>query len=84
MKTTIDKAGRVVIPARLRERAGLAPGTELDVRLEDGSILLVRHVPRPKLVRVKGRWVARPTAPHAKRPPVDLAALVEEERSRWP
>ena len=29
MRTTIDKAGRVVIPAALRERAGLTPGSEL-------------------------------------------------------
>ncbi|MBI2222974.1 MAG: AbrB/MazE/SpoVT family DNA-binding domain-containing protein, partial [Acidobacteria bacterium] len=29
MRTTIDKAGRVVIPAVIRERAGLRPGTPL-------------------------------------------------------
>lgn len=26
MRTTIDKAGRIVIPRELRERVGLAPG----------------------------------------------------------
>ncbi|OHU94748.1 AbrB/MazE/SpoVT family DNA-binding domain-containing protein [Mycobacterium talmoniae] len=31
MKTTIDKAGRVVIPKSMRDRHGLAPGTELEV-----------------------------------------------------
>jgi AbrB family looped-hinge helix DNA binding protein len=41
MKTTIDKAGRVVIPATLRERAGLKPGSELEVFLDDISIRLV-------------------------------------------
>jgi AbrB family looped-hinge helix DNA binding protein len=84
MRTTIDKAGRVVIPAAIRIRAGLAPGTELDVSIEDGSVRLVRRVPGPKLVRVGKRLVARPTAPAAKLPDVDFAALVAEERARWP
>jgi AbrB family looped-hinge helix DNA binding protein len=82
MKTTIDKAGRVVIPAPIRMRAGLRPGTELDVIVDDVSVRLIRRVPGPRLVRVGRRLVARPTA--ADRPSVDLAALVEEERNRWP
>jgi AbrB family looped-hinge helix DNA binding protein len=31
VKTTIDKAGRVVIPKQLRDRHRLAPGTEVDI-----------------------------------------------------
>ena len=84
MRTTIDKAGRVVIPAQLRERLGLLPGTELEVVVEDFSIRLVRTAPGPKLVRVGNRWVARPTVAADDRPRVDLARLVEEERDRWP
>lgn len=84
MKTTIDKAGRVVIPAPIRTRAGLRPGTTVDVLLDDLSVRLVRHVPRPRLVRVGGRLVARPTVAAKDRPDVDVAALVEEERNRWP
>ena len=38
MSTTIDAAGRVVIPKALRDRAGLAPGTEVDFRYHDGAI----------------------------------------------
>jgi AbrB family looped-hinge helix DNA binding protein len=84
MKTTIDKAGRVVIPAPLRERAGLAPGTEVEVTLEDSGLRLERTAPPPRLVRVGRRLVARPTAPAETRPAIDIAALVEEERNRWP
>jgi AbrB family looped-hinge helix DNA binding protein len=84
MKTTIDKAGRVVVPAPLREKAGLRPGTELDVILEDGGIRLIRRVSGPRLERAGSRWVARPTVPTSKLPEVDVAALVEEERNRWP
>ena len=38
MKTTIDAAGRLVIPKKLREQAGLEPGMELEVRYCDGRI----------------------------------------------
>jgi AbrB family looped-hinge helix DNA binding protein len=82
MRTTIDKAGRVVIPAVIRARAGLTPGTEIEVSIEDGSVRLVRKVPGPKLVRVGKRLVARPTVPAAKLPRVDFSRLVAEERAQ--
>jgi AbrB family looped-hinge helix DNA binding protein len=84
MKATIDKAGRVVIPASIRERAGLVAGAELDVTLEDSAIRLERVAPGPRLVKVGRRLVARPTVASQARPVVDVAALVEEERNRWP
>ncbi len=84
MKTTIDKAGRVVIPAQIRERAGFKPGTELEVVLDDVSVRLIRRVPGPKLVRVDKRLVARPSVPTARLPRLDLADLIERERDRWP
>ena len=84
MKTTIDKAGRVVIPASIRERAGFKPGTELEVIMDDVSVRLIRRVPGPKLVRIGKRLVARPTVSTAKLPHLDLAELVSQERNRWP
>ena len=84
MKATIDKAGRVVIPAPLRERAGLAAGTEVEITFEDSGLRLERTAPAPRLVRVGRRLVARPTAPADTRPSIDVAALIEEERNRWP
>jgi AbrB family looped-hinge helix DNA binding protein len=84
MRTTMDKAGRVVIPAAARAKVGLRPGAALDVLVDEGSIRLVRAVPRPKLVRVGKRLVARPTADPKRLPPVDVAQLIEEERNRWP
>jgi len=84
MRTTIDKAGRVVIPAAARAIVGLRPGAALDVLVDEGSIRLVRAVPRPKLVRIGKRLVARPTADPKSLPSVDVAQLIEEERNRWP
>lgn len=84
MRSTIDKAGRVVIPAPLRERAGLAPGTTLEISADETGVRIERVAPGPKLVRIGKRLVARPTAPAQTRPSVDIAALVDEERNRWP
>ncbi|MDH4345617.1 MAG: AbrB/MazE/SpoVT family DNA-binding domain-containing protein [Thermoleophilia bacterium] len=38
MKTTIDKAGRIVIPKPMRDELGLRGGTEVEVELVDGHI----------------------------------------------
>ena len=84
MRTTIDRAGRVVIPAILRERAGLAAGAEIEMTYEDSAIRLERVAAGPKLVRAGRRLVARATSPPETRPVVDVEALVEAERSRWP
>ena len=84
MRTTIDKAGRVVIPAALRERARLTPGAELEIVEDETGIRLERVAPGPKLVKVGRRLVARPTVPADQRPTLDIAAVIEEERNRWP
>lgn len=84
MRTTIDKAGRVVIPAQLREAAGLNAGTVLEVTADETGIRLERVAPGPRLVKVGRRLVARPTEAAEARVSVDLASLVEEERNRWP
>jgi AbrB family looped-hinge helix DNA binding protein len=84
MRTTIDRAGRVVIPAQVRERAGLRPGTELEITEDELGVRLERVAPGPKLVKVGRRLVARPTASPESRPVLDIASLVEEERNRWP
>jgi AbrB family looped-hinge helix DNA binding protein len=49
MRTTIDAAGRLVVPKRLREELGFAPGTELDVRAVDGHL----EVAIPSRVRLE-------------------------------
>jgi AbrB family looped-hinge helix DNA binding protein len=84
MRTTIDKAGRVVIPAALRERAGLTPGAELEITPDELGIRLERVAAAPRLMKVGRRVVARPTGAADKRPVVDVALLIEEERNRWP
>jgi AbrB family looped-hinge helix DNA binding protein len=55
MRTTIDKAGRLVIPKQLRDQLGLRPGhVELTA---DGAALRVVPVHDDNLVEVDGRLV---------------------------
>jgi AbrB family looped-hinge helix DNA binding protein len=84
MRTTIDKAGRVVIPASIRERAGFTAGSELRITEDDTGIRLERVASGPRLVKVGRRLVARPTVDRDARPAVDIGALIEHERDRWP
>ena len=55
MRTTIDKAGRLVIPKTLRDRVGLAPG-EVEITA-DGAGLRVEPVSGESLVERDGRLV---------------------------
>jgi AbrB family looped-hinge helix DNA binding protein len=60
MITTMDQAGRLVIPSEIRREAALQPGTPLEVRCRDGVIEIE---PQPLAVTLerKGRLlVARP------------------------
>lgn len=74
----------MVIPAAIREMAGLTAGTALEVTADDTGVRIERVAPGPKLVRIGKRLVARPTAPAETRPQIDPAALIEDERNRWP
>lgn len=74
----------MVIPAPIRDRAGLSPGSLLEVTEDDLGIRLQRVAAGPRLVKIGRRLVARPTVAADDRPAVDIAALVEEERNRWP
>ena len=56
MKTTIDVAGRLVIPKEIRQEAGLKPGMLLDVRWRAGRIEL-EPAPLPVKLVQKGRLV---------------------------
>jgi AbrB family looped-hinge helix DNA binding protein len=36
----VDAKGRVVLPKSIRERLGIAPGTEVEIREEDGKAVV--------------------------------------------
>ncbi len=60
MITTIDAAGRLVIPGPIRREAALEPGVPLEVRWRDG-IIEIEPQPIPVVLEPRGRLlVARP------------------------
>jgi AbrB family looped-hinge helix DNA binding protein len=60
MRTTIDKAGRVVIPRPLRERIGLTGGGEVEVEL-DGAGVRIEPVSGDELREEGGLLFIPPT-----------------------
>ncbi len=59
MRSTIDKAGRLVIPKPLRDRVGLQPG-EVEIEV-DGAALRVEPVAGGPLERRDG-WLVIPSS----------------------
>ena len=60
MKTTIDGAGRIVVPKAIREALGLQGGTPVEISLEDGRIAIVPAHPAGRLRREGGLLVYEP------------------------
>lgn len=76
MITTIDSAGRLVIPKDVRREAGLEPGMPLEVRLREGRIE-IEPAPLAVTLERRGRFlVAVPKEPV----PTLTSEMVEETR----
>lgn len=75
----IDKAGRIVVPKKLREALHLTPGTRLRVERLGDRLMLGQDFPEPKLEMVDGLWVMN-GGPRLDT--VDVNALIDEQRER--
>ena len=56
MKTTIDGAGRVIVPKKIREAVQLEAGSEIDVRVEDG-IIQMEPIAAPAKFKKRGHLI---------------------------
>jgi AbrB family looped-hinge helix DNA binding protein len=54
MKTTIDKAGRLVVPKRLRDQFHLLPGTEIEITADRDGIRVRPRDSEPSLILEHG------------------------------
>jgi AbrB family looped-hinge helix DNA binding protein len=63
MRTTIDSAGRIVVPKALRDALQLKPGQPLEVRAEDGRLEIEVAAAPVKLVKRGKGVVAVPEKP---------------------
>lgn len=76
MTITIDRAGRIVVPKRLRERFNLIAGTELEIDASGEYLRLRRVGTEPALARKKGILVHHGDG----RATLDVAAFIRAER----
>jgi len=60
MRRTIDAAGRIVIPLELRRAAGIEPGVVLDLRLENGAVVIEPAATTVRIERRRRFAVANP------------------------
>lgn len=82
MRAAIDRGGRVVIPKRIRDLAGLQPGVEVAVDYRDGKIQIEPVTKPVKMVRKGSSFVLR--APRGT-PPLTVEKvnqILERVRSR--
>ena len=63
MRTTIDKAGRIVIPKPMRDELGLAGGQEVEITARDGHLEVDVAPVRMRLADRDGAPAAIPYEP---------------------
>ncbi len=74
MKTTIDAAGRIVVPKALRLALGLRPGQPLQIRAGDGR-LEIEIVATPVTLKKRGNGLV--AVPDRKLPPLTAEQVRE-------
>ena len=78
--TSIDSAGRLVIPKAIRDAAGLQPGAPLLVRQRDGRVE-IEPVPLEVRIEMRGRVaVAVPNRPPPRVTTEDIERLRDQLR----
>lgn len=80
MRSTIDKAGRVVVPKALRDELGLEGGMRLEIRVREGRLEIEPIATPMKLVRRGRRLVATTDEPLPGLDADDVRAVVESSR----
>lgn len=84
MTITMDKSGRIVIPKRVREKAGLSPGTPLEIDGDENGIRIAAKPGKWEVVKDGHGYVARRVDGN-KGPPITtemVNRMLEEDRMR--
>lgn len=76
IQTTIDSAGRLVLPKAVRDEAGILPGMTLRISVQEGRIEIE---PAPREVRIVQKGPLRIAVPVEEGPPL-TEAIVEQVR----
>jgi AbrB family looped-hinge helix DNA binding protein len=75
--TEIDKAGRLVVPKKLRESLHLTPGTRVVLRKQGNLLTVQPEQPEGKLIMKSGFWVWDPGVSTS----LDVVQLIEHDRA---
>ncbi len=62
-QVTIDRAGRLVLPKKIREEAGIEPGMPLEIRVDEGRIEIEPAYLKVQVVKQGPLHVAVPLEP---------------------
>lgn len=80
MHTTIDAAGRIVVPKPLRDALGLKAGQALDIHATDGGLQIEIAATPMRLQKRAGRSVAVPVNELPKLTAAEVRATQERIR----
>jgi AbrB family looped-hinge helix DNA binding protein len=67
MQTTIDSAGRIIVPKAMRDALGLKPGQPLEIRAGDGR-LEIEVAPTRLRLKTRGKGIV--AVPEVALPPL--------------
>jgi AbrB family looped-hinge helix DNA binding protein len=79
-RTTLDSAGRVVIPKALRDAMQLSAGDEVELESAGVEIILRPARPAPLLAKEQGVWVYRSGTAISAEAAMQLLDQVRQER----
>lgn len=78
MKSSIDSAGRLVVPKAIREQARLKPGVPVEIRWRSG-VIEIEPAPVPVKLRRRGRFLV--AVPEKDIPELKSAEVQETRRT---
>jgi AbrB family looped-hinge helix DNA binding protein len=79
---TVDSKGRIVLPQELRERLGITPGTEVEIREEDGTAVVEPEDDPERILEQMEELVAETAPERGERTPFDGEASPVAQKHR--
>jgi len=68
---TVDSKGRIVLPKEIRERLGITPGTEIEIREEDGKAVVEPEDDPERIIERMERLVEKTSSKRGETTPLD-------------
>jgi AbrB family looped-hinge helix DNA binding protein len=81
-KVTLDQAGRVVLPKKLREELHLSPGDTLDLSVQGDAVTLRPRRGASPMLKKQGVWVFSTGRPMTSDETAEALRDIREQRDR--